>query len=255
MAKKLYGHYRGPLYFALMNEEGLADVNQKKFGNAPSLKVTIDENFEKHFEATSGLNRMDNYYAMQEEVALELEIDEMLASTVAFLFGGEIVARASGSFTTGSPDIIDGTVEEGSYVKLARRGISSLVIKDSTTPTAATLTEGTNYTIIDAKSGRILIDDLTGIVQPLKCAYSYEADTQISMLSDISKEIRIFGDLVNLANGRAAESSQIHRVKLHRPSEFVMLGEKVSLKCKGMILEDTIEAAKAGGSPYFILQR
>jgi hypothetical protein len=257
MAKKLYAHFRGPLYFSVIDDDGVASVNESFFGNAPSLKVTVDENFEEHMESTSGLNRMDNYYPMSEKVGLEIEVDEMRADVLAFLFGGEVTSRASGSFTTGSPDVIDGTVESGSFVKLARRGIGTLVIKDSTTPTAETLTEGVDYRIIDAKAGRIQFigEDLGDYEQPFNAAYTYIADTQISMLANLSPEIRITGDLVNLANGRKSEGNIIHRVKLHRPSEYQIVGEKVSLKCKGMALEDLIAAAVAGGSPYFLLHR
>lgn len=256
MAKKLYAHMRGPLYFSVRDEDGVPSVNEDFFGNAPNLKVTVDENFEKHFESTSGLNRMDNYYPMSEEVGLELEVDEMRADILAFLFGGEVTARASGTFSTGSPDVIDGVVETGKYIKLARRGISDLVIKDSATPTAATLDEGVDYIIVDAAAGRIkFIGDPDDFEQPFKAAYDYIGDTQISLLASLSPEIRITGDLVNLANGRKSEGNIIHRVKLHRPSEFVVLGEKVSFKCKGMALEDTAEAAKVGGSPYFLIHR
>ncbi len=256
MAKKLYAHMRGPLYFSVRDDDGVPSVNEDFFGNAPSLKITVDENFEKHMESTSGLNRMDNYYPMSEEVGLELELDEMRPDVFAFLWGGTVTSRASGSFTTGSPDIIDGVVETGKYIKLARRGITNLVIKDSTSPTAQTAVAGTDYIIVDAANGRIKwIGDPDDFEQPFKAAYNYIADTQISMLADLSPEIRITGDLFNLANGRKAEDNIIHRVRLHRPSEFQVLGEKVSLKCKAMVLEDPVEAAKVGGSPYFVIHR
>lgn len=252
MAKK-YLHFKGELlYFARPDPFAMRPL--KFFGNAPSLKMMTEETYEEHMESTSGDNRMDNYYKSGEKNSLELEVDQMEADTLAFLYGGVVTDVASGTFTTGSPDTLPTGLAAGDIVKLRRGNVTSLALKDSDTPTPADLVAGTHFKVRSAKNGTLEIISVTGLEQPIKAAYSYGAEKVITLMEDESPEIYIVGDLTNLANQRKPCTADIYRVKLQRPSELVLLGDKASFKCKGMLLEDLERAAELEGGPYMKLR-
>jgi hypothetical protein len=248
MAKR-YGHFRGELLY-FPRPDPFAMKPMKFFGNAPNLKMMSEETFEEHMESTSGDNRMDNYYKTAEKNSVELEVDQMEAATLAFLYGGDVIDISSGSFTTGSPDTLPTGLVAGDILKLRRGNVTSFAAKDSATPTPTDLTEGTHFKIRNAKNGTMEILSVTGLTQPIKCAYSYGAEKIITLMAEESPEIYIVGDLINLANQRKPCTVDIYRVKLQRPSEFTLLGDKVSFKTKGMLLEDLERAAELESGPY-----
>jgi hypothetical protein len=242
---KRYEHFRGALYYAVRTGDG-APAGYKFLGDAPMAKIAIDEKYEEHMESTSGLNRMDNYYPVEEKLTLELEIDQVENETFSLLFCGGVVGVASG--TIASP-IALGTVAVGDFVPLGRRNLTNLVLTDSAgTPT--TLTAGTHYRIADAATGLIQILSLSGLTQPINYAADYGAESVIPFLTEPSAEIAVFGNLVNLAKQHEKVGLTIYRVRLNRPSEYMVIGEKVKLKVKGMILEDPVMAEELDGGPY-----
>lgn len=168
---------------------------------------------------------LENVNSNNAKILFAARINEVAASTVT----GEVVAAAL-------PTV-------GGILTLARGKASSVVIKDSTSGTAKTLTAGVNYAPRDGWmfGSADVLDVTTGgpFVAPLKADYSYGAQTRATLLTADDEEYAVRFEGISMATGERA-LYEFWRAKFSPADKMDLIGNEVSApKSTISLLADT----------------
>lgn len=129
------------------------------------------------------------------EVTLTMiDIDK---KTLATALSGTLTANAGSTVTAE----VFPTVAVGEVVSLKYTDVSAVVLTDST-GTPVTLTLGTHYEIVSAAHGIVKILSLGTLVQPIKGAYTYAAQGNITAFTAASVERGLLYSGINTHDGK-----------------------------------------------------
>ena len=146
-------------------------------GNVPDLEIATEVDKVEHKESSSGQRLTDHVLTKEKKVSFKATIEELSDDNVALAFQGKKTEVAGGKVT--DEEIAD--VVAGDTVFLSGIGFADLKIKDSAT-SAATLVEGTHY-VVDARFGKVMLLDLSGLTLPLKATFTKAKTVQIEFMT------------------------------------------------------------------------
>jgi hypothetical protein len=201
----------------------------------------------EHKESQSGSRLIDKVQTTTKGGTLDLTLEDIRKDNLALLLSGKKVTLASGSYTSGSPDTFPSGLVVGSYVKLSRPNVSSLVIKDSA-GTPATLSLGTHYALRDAKHGIVEILSLGALVQPFKGEYSYaQTDIVTSFEANDDDEYWVYFAGTNTEGSPDQQiGMDIYRVVFNAAELIALINEEQgSFDISAEVLRDAVRASDA----------
>lgn len=216
-------------------------------GNAPRFEVKPSMERREHRESQSGSRLIDKIQTTTKGGTLDLTLEDIRKDNLALLLSGKKVTLAAGSYTVGSPDTFPSGLVVGSYVKLSRPNVSSLVIKDSA-GTPATLTLGTHYALRDAKHGFVEILSLGAFVQPFKAEYGYtHTDIVTQFEANDDDEYWVYFAGVNTEGVPDQQiGMDIYRVVFNAAELIALINEEQgSFDISARILRDAVRASDA----------
>lgn len=122
------------------------------------------------------------------DASIAITLHNISTRNLELMFAGDTVAQ---SVTPVVDQALSGTtIAVGEVYSLGAYDVATVVIKDSTSGTAKTLTKDVNYTV-DAKTGRVELIDITTdgpFVGPLKWSGTPGAVSYIKMLTNTARE-------------------------------------------------------------------
>lgn len=232
--KYLFG--KGKLFFAQRDSNGKPGALYWP-GNVASLELSIETEEYTHRESYSGNNLQDLAITYGKSASFSARVESFALDTLALgLYGSKIPVAGS----TVSAETLPDSLVANDEVFLANGNVSSLVLTDSATPTPATLTLNTNYTIEDAATGRIKLVNVAGFTQPFKAAYSYAARNDLGVFTTAAPERWVRYEGINLANNNKRVVVDIFRAKVNPQSGLPLISESEAggYDLTGQILAD-----------------
>ncbi len=244
-----YLRLRGRIYLAKRD----ADGNPGAFffiGNAPKCDLALEYEVSEHQESTSGQDLVDLRIRKAKKGTISLVLEDIQIPNMQLLFYAENVTQASGSYTGGNYDTFASGLAVGDYVRLAKKNVSTLVIKDST-GSPVTLTLGTHYEITNAKMGIVKILSLSSLTQPLKAQYAYAETETVTMFQASDSEYFLMHEGLNVTTSPYKEcGTELYRLSLDPTKTFELIssGESAAqFPIDGSVLRD---AARATNSAF-----
>ena len=224
-----YLHLQGKVYYAERNAVTGLPGPRRYLGNARSCSIETETNIIEHLESTSGLRIMDNRYQFGLKVNATLEFDEYDKRNLALAIKGNFLDIAAGNVSTG--ENLPAGITAGTYYRTRFGNITSLAITG--------LTEGTNYVLEDAKTGRIRF--LTAVDGTPSVTYNYAAQTRIPALNDTAPpELWLEIDGINVAAQSRRVNVTIYRFAFNATESLMLLNDDPTMfTLKGAVLRDT----------------
>ena len=145
----------------------------RELGNQTSVELSVSTESTTIKETKTGKRADAKILTTGRTVELSATTNELVPADVALAFGAELVTQGVSTIT----DEVLATVADGESVKLNGVNVSLLTIVDSAA-TAATLTEGTDYTL-DADYGVVTFSDVSTFTSPFKASYT-EGERSVS---------------------------------------------------------------------------
>lgn len=216
-------------------------------GNATKFDVKPTMERRKHKESQSGQRLTDKIQTTTKGGTLDITFEDIRKDNLALALSGKKMTLASGSYTSGSPDTAPTGLVVGSYWRLTRPNVSSVVITDSA-GSPATLIAGTHYVVRDAEHGFVEILNLASFVQPFKAAYSYAAlDVITAMEANDDDEYEVYFAGVNTeASPDQKIGFQIFRTVFNAAELLALINEEQgSFDLSAEILRHPTKAADA----------
>lgn len=201
-----------------------------------TMKPTSDK--VKHKESNTGQKGVVRSFPLGAELDITINGYQFDAAAIARVMRGTVVNTALGTVTGES---LGATRAVGDEIYLANPFVSSVVITDSASGTAATLVKDTDYTV-DLDFGRVTILNVGAYTQPFKAAYSYAARNTVGVLKTGQQLYALRYDELNLAEGNEPRIALVHKLApdLVQELQFISSGNDVSgLQLTGSALMDT----------------
>lgn len=162
MATKQYVLGKGKLFFNKFAPGTLVGSGERYIGNTPELTISVSSESLDHYNSDEGIRVKDDSTLLEITRAGSFVTDHIDVENLAlFLLGGAATLTEAGGTVTA--EAING-VKPGLFYQLGTsttnpsgvRKVTSVVVKDDTTPTPITYVAGTDY-VLDAELGRIEI--------------------------------------------------------------------------------------------------
>ena len=231
---------KGVVSFAPLDSAGALAGPFLPLGNAPGF--VLKQNIEKGEarESMSGLNTRTAEWVKSADVTYSMECDNFDKKTYALFTSGTLTEKTSVTPVTGK--VLAGSatlVKDGRY-DLGAMNVSAVVIKDSTTGTAKTLTAGTNYKL-DADTGVVTTVDIsTGgpFVGPLKADFTPGAYSEVKGMTSTSGFYALMFEGLNQATNKK-EKRILGKVTLPPASELQFISDEAAkTTIEGSVLKD-----------------
>jgi hypothetical protein len=222
--------------------------NMRWIGNCPELKIALELSSLEHKESWSGSNLTDARMDVEKKANVSFSLESIQKENLALAFRGSMVDVAAGSAVT---DEVLGagvtTLAVGDLLRLAKRNVSTVVIKDST-GTPKTLVAGTNYRL-NAKAGAIEILDLTTggtFVGPLKASYTPGATKEVGLFTTGSVPYYLFFEGLNTADSNEPVLVDLFKVLIDPSKQFDLItDEYAKFPLEGSVLMDSSRASSS----------
>jgi hypothetical protein len=241
----VYFRGQGRVYAAVRDVSG----NPGKLiwlGNVSALSVTLETETLEHQESYSGQRLTDLKLIVGKTAQVEATLESWDLDNLALGLYGQTVAVTGAAVTN---EVLPNTLVANDIVKTVHPKISSVTVKDSATPTAATLVANTNYEIENASFGRIKILNPASFVQPLKVDYTYAARKDVGMFTQPVPERSLIFHGLNTAVGNTPMVVELFRVQLNPLSQLPLIGDEVAAFTLAgeALVDDTKSPANALG--------
>lgn len=166
---------------------GVPSGNERFLGNCTVFEISPSANEIEMRSSTSAARALMRQDVTGSDLSLAITLTEVTPENVALAAFGEASTYAQ----TGASvvDEAHGSVKQGTYVRLAFRGISSVVVTSD--PAGTTYTVGDDYEV-DAVEGRIYIVPGGGIADDadLLVDYAYETQSKQAVNSGVVSQIK-----------------------------------------------------------------
>lgn len=192
-------------------------------GEVDSKGASLDMKLDifKTKESSSGQRATLDTIVQGKEAMLKFGFMEWDPDNIALQIMGHTLTVAGGTVTG---EALDQGIA-GDFISLDHPKVSSLVVKDSATPTPAMLT-GTHYNLDSPDFGRILLKDISGLELPLVADYSYAARKDIPIMTQQLHEAWVRFELVNTAPGGGKTLVEFYRVQIPASKTLQLIQEK-----------------------------
>lgn len=197
--------------------------------NLKSFSFALSTEQGEHYETQTIQSMLDASWTTKKSGKVEAELEDVNSSNAKILFAARVTDVAA---STATAEVIATTLPAvGGILTLARGKVSSVVIKDSTSGTAKTLTAGVNYALRDGGifGSADVLDVTTGgpFTAPLKADYSYGAQARATLLTADDEEYAVRFEGVSMANGERA-LYEFWRAKFTPADKLDLIGNEVS---------------------------
>lgn len=213
-----------------------ATGNERFLGNCSAFEITPSvEEIEKKSSTSAARERLrSDVTGTQLDIAITL--DEYTVENVALaLFGTEGTYAQTGAAITNE---VHDNVKQGSYVRLAKRGISLVTVEPSGGGTAYVVT--TDYEV-DAVEGRIYIVPGGGIADDadIQVDYTYETQSKDSVLGGTVSQIKALIRYVSNNPDSPEMTVFVWRVSIHGSGAVGFLSDNyASFQLTGKVESD-----------------
>lgn len=239
MATKQYIVGRGSAFVAKLTS-GVPGL-WLPLSNLKSFSFGLTSERAEHFETETTQSMLDASWSTKKAGTVEAELEDVNSSNAKILFAARVTDVAASTVTG---EVIAPTLPTvGGVLTMSKGKVSSVVIKDSTSGTAKTLTAGTNYSLRDGGlfGSANVLDVTTGgpFVAPLKADFSYGAQTRATLLTADDEEYAIRFEGISMATGERA-LYEFWRGKFGPADKLDLIGNEVSApKTTISLLADT----------------
>jgi len=230
--------FQGKVYLGTRLAGGLPG-RLRWVGDAPKCDVSMTTESENRKESFSGLRMTSARLRKGNEATIAMTLHWASAENLALGLYGASATVAAAAVTNESlpPGLV-----AGDLIVLARGGVSSLVITDSTPGTPLTLVAGTHYRLDSANGGVVNILNVTGRVQPFRAAYSHTASTDVAMFTVAPPERYLLLDGINTFDNSPVRV-RLYRVQFDPAANIPLINEGYgSLELTGSVLFDSASA-------------
>lgn len=237
-------------YFSLQGEVWLADRDPvtglpsktRWLFNAPKFEIAMSAETDDVIESFSGHKLLDDQLDGAKSAKVSLTLHGWSIANLALGLYGSVVKIDTGAVVD---EVLPEGLVAGDCIQLDKRGISALVLKDSTAgaplvPTAA------NLAIYRPNSGIVKMIEPGAFVQPFKASYTYADANLVAMFGTVAPPERyLVFDGVNTKNGDAVVC-ELYRLKFQPQSSLALINDKHgTIDLEGVCLYDRTRAADA----------
>lgn len=243
-----YASFQGRVYLGQRDAAGLP-IEVRSPGNVAELKLALKTDVLEHYESQTGQRTLDHRMVKQKSATVTLTIEEFTKENLALaLYGNHVTG--SGGTVTGEP--VGGALPViGDRYFLAHPKVSSLVVKDSSTP-PVTLVAGIDYTA-DLDFGAVQwlrLDDgdepPVAYVAPFTASYSYGAVTDVGIFTQALPERYLRLEGLNTAQGNAKVLVELYRVAFDPLKEISFISDDYNkFELEGALLADATKPSDA----------
>lgn len=203
-----------------------------------AAKVALKVTELNHKESYSGQRATTLSITTGKEATIDLTLMELTKENLAMATQGTAVNVASGSVTG---EVLPAALLVNDRVALKYPKVAAVVITDSSATPA--VVDVSKY-VVDAEYGAITVLDVTGIVQPLKVAYTYSALESISIFSAAQKDVFLRYEGINLADEGKPIIVELYRVSSKPLKDLNLITDKLAdMNISADILIDTNKPA------------
>lgn len=249
---------RGEVHFGRFATGTQNPKGERYLGNTPEFQFTLEPEMLDHFSSDRGINEKDDSVTLQVNRTGSLTCDNIDPENLAILLMGDALTQSDAGGAVAAEQ--HNAVEKGLYYQLGTsstnpsgvRSVTSVVVKDDTSPTPTTFVAGTDY-VLDAELARIYIVPGGAIAdgENLRIDYTVTAKSRVRV---ISKGDTIEGSLRFIAyNPKGADYDYFFPwVKLTPNGDFALKGEEwQNIPFSVEILRKTgLEAIYVDGRPF-----
>lgn len=248
-----YALIQGRVFLAERALNGALTTGLDWIGDADSVQLTVSQKTQQIKDQFSGRGMLTANPVIETMVSVKINaLDSRLANWAAATWGDNSGARSSGSVAGEAL-----TLYNGRYAKLARMGVSGVVVAGAVL--------GTDYVVDSAAHGllRVLSTSVTipaGTPLTTTVAYNYAASTgkvEAFVLGQKYYTVVIAG--LNVAQGAQPTVMTIRQVSLQMTPKIDALGKKTSdLEMSGeLLIDQTIPTPAVAGdlSQLFVFEK
>lgn len=236
---------QGPFYLSPNSGNGKVGA-ARWIGDTGVVTVSISETKETRKENYSGFRGSSVVLKQGTEMTISLAIRYADAENLALALHGKLTTKQAGTVT----GELFPTLKVGEYAILDQGGATNLVLTDSTPTTPIPLVEGTHYRMSSDKGGVIEILSVTGIVQPIKAAYSYAGARNLSVLTKRPPLQYLFMDSINTVD-ESRERIHFYKVQFDPIASMGLIDENLGeLTLTGTCLVDGVNQLDDDLGPY-----
>lgn len=191
-------------------------------GDTGTVSVSLSEDKESRKENYSGKRGTSVVLSRGTEMTIELNVRYADAANLALALHGKLTTKVAGTVT--AETFPTGAV--GEYFVLDHGGATDLVLTDSTPSTPVNLVEGTHYRLSSSHGGMIELLSITGIVQPIKAAYSYRGAKNLSILTKRPDPVYLFMDSINTVD-ESRERIHLYKIQFDPLANMGLINENL----------------------------
>lgn len=241
--KNVYLSGVGKIMMGTVNADG--SKNAAAFvGNAPGLSISFEIDTEEVKDSTESSRLVDLRLIKEQKASLKLTLYSVHAENLALMFSGTKRTISSGTQTD---EVLCGAnvgAIAGDLFKTKHENITITAVKKGST----TLTQGTDYEIVDAAFGqiRILTAQAGHATNLLTISYTYTSRTQVVLFNAANTERYIEFHGKNAANGDKKFYCELYRILLDPAKDFNLLQDEVAkFDLEGTVLNDSTKSGDA----------
>lgn len=258
MASQNYTLGRGRLFFDQFATGTKNKTGERYIGNTPEFGLNVASESLDHYNADEGIRVKDASVLLEVTYAGNFITDEINSDNLALFFLGNTttLTDAGGPVTA---EAIDG-VKQGLFYQLGVsntnpsgvRKVTSVVVKNDTTPTPVTFVAGTDY-VLDADLGRIQIVTGGAITNGTNLRINYTVTA--SVREQVVTAGTIIEGALRFVSYNAAGTLRDYYfpyVKLAPSGDFALKGQdwlQIAFDMEALKLSDAVETIYIDGRP------
>ncbi|MFZ6675379.1 hypothetical protein [Undibacterium sp. Xuan67W] len=213
---------QGKMFIASRDSAGNPKA-QRWLGDVSAAKIGLKTDNVKHKESYSGQRATAKNIVVGKEATIDMTLMEISQDNLCLAIYGKSSSIASGSVTG---EVLPLALVAGDRVSLKYIKVSTVVITDST-PVTPLVVSALKYDV-DADFGTITFKDVTGLVQPLKVAYTHAALDNVSVFTAPQPEVFLRYEGINLAEGNAPIVLEMYKVNTDPLKDLALITDKLA---------------------------
>lgn len=241
---------QGKVFVAPRNTAG-ATLSYLEVGNVPALTVQLETDVVEHKESTTGSRLLDYRLVRENRARVTMTLENFSRRNLEFMVYGTSSNTTAPTTVTGeslTPAFLNDGVTAftwsiGDIFFTKFPNISTVVLKDSATPTAATIPT-TDYTV-DLTTGQITMKVATGTYKaPLKVDYSAAAYESVQLFKAANPERSIRFSGLNTAAVNAPVTVELYRIIFDPTANINLINDELAqFELTGSVLFDATKNA------------
>lgn len=237
---------QGKVFVAARNTAGIA-TSYLEVGNVPTLTVQLETDVVEHKESTSGQRLLDFRLIRENRARVTMTLENFNKKNLMMLMYGTESSTTTTTTVTGESLAPSGTtLTSGDIFFTKFPNVTSVVVKDSGSPTATTWVAGTNYTV-EAATGKITVGTVPSTPQlPLLVDYTAAAYESVQLFRAANPERALRFTGLNTAATNAPVTVELYRIIFDPTANINLINDEIAqFEITGSVLYDTTKAADA----------